>query len=152
MDQWKVILATLMIFGSGIGTGYLLSNSSQTEPKLSSPNRVQDNNDALLRPDSTTQKTHPARPVFFRSTGYLDRHLGGLSEEQKIQIHEIKVKSHQRIYDFGKPFRDQLHLEEITVQKQIRQVLTPDQKGNFDQLPHSRLSKEQEYSPGRPPR
>ena len=56
MDQWKVILATLMIFGSGIGTGYLLSKNSQTEPKLLSPKRVQDNNDALLRPDSTTQK------------------------------------------------------------------------------------------------
>ena len=152
MDQWKVILATLMIFGSGIGTGYLLSKSSQTELKLSSPNRVQENNNAPFRPDSTTQKTHPARPVFFRSTGYLDRHLGGLSEEQKIQIHDIKVKSHQRIYDFGKPFRDQLHLEEITVQKQIREVLTPDQKGSFDQLPHSRLGKGQGHSPGRPPR
>lgn len=150
MDQWKVILATLMIFGSGIGTGHLLSRSSPIESTRLSPNRIQPSNEQLSSA-TDTKKTRPARPVFFRSTGYLDRHLK-LSEEQKKQIQDINKRSHQRIYDFGKPFRDQLRLEEIAVQKQIRQVLTPDQKGDFDQLPHSRFSKEPGRPPGRPPR
>tara|TARA_B100001123_G_scaffold232092_1_gene260669 strand:+ start:454 stop:906 length:453 start_codon:yes stop_codon:yes gene_type:complete len=150
MDQWKVILATLMIFGSGIGTGYLLSRSSPPESKRLSPNRIQSGNEQRSS-DTATEKTRPVRPIFFRSSGYLDRHLK-LSEEQKIQIQDINKMSHQRIYDFGKPFRDQLRLEEIAVQKQIRQVLTPDQKGDFDQLPHSRFSKEPGRPPGRPVR
>ena len=28
MEQWKVILATMMIFGSGVGTGHLISHKS----------------------------------------------------------------------------------------------------------------------------
>ena len=31
MDQWKAIIATLMIFGSGVGTGHLLTR--QTAPE-----------------------------------------------------------------------------------------------------------------------
>tara|TARA_Y100000588_G_scaffold45139_1_gene42701 strand:- start:2166 stop:2621 length:456 start_codon:yes stop_codon:yes gene_type:complete len=151
MDQWKVILATLMIFGSGIGTGYLLSRSSSPESKVPSPNRIQTSDNGQLSPNSITEKTRPARAVFFRSTGYLDRHLE-LSEEQKIQIQDINKKSHQRIYDFGRPFRDQLQSEQMEVQKQIRQVLTPEQVMLFNNLPHSRFSTELGRPSGRPPR
>ena len=120
------------------------------EPKGLSTNRIQPNN-GKLSTDLARERTRPARPVFFRSTGYLDRHLD-LSVEQKAQIQDITKKSHQRIYDFGKPFRDQLHSEHMEVQKQIRQILTPGQKRNFDQLPHSRFSTEPGRTPGRPPR
>ena len=31
MDQWKAIIATLMIFGSGVGTGHLLTRQAAPE-------------------------------------------------------------------------------------------------------------------------
>ena len=150
MDQWKVILATLMIFGSGVGTGYLMSRSSSSESKGLLPTQTQ-LGAGQLNPGSVQRTTRPVRPVFFRSSGYLDRHLG-LSEEQKAQIQDITKKSHQRIYEFGKPFRDQLRSEHMEVQKQIRQVLIPEQVITFDNLPHSRFKIDPGRPPGRPPR
>ena len=91
-----------------------------------------------------------ARPVFFRSSGYLDRHLE-LSEEQKNQIRELTKQSHQRIFEFGEPFREQLREEHRDLQKQIRGTLTPEQTRVFDNLPHFRFNKEPGRPKGRPP-
>ena len=147
MDQWKVILATLMIFGSGIGTGYLMSRSSSSESKGLLPTQTQSGT-GQLNPGSAQQTT---RPIFFRSSGYLDRHLG-LSEEQRTLIQDINKESHQRIHEFGKPFRDQLHSEHQEIQNQIRQALTPEQVVTFDNLPHFRFNIEPGRPSGRPPR
>ena len=149
MEQWKVILATMMIFGSGVGTGHLISHknpSSTLGP------------DGLERPEFQPKtsgvgrnNSPPTRPIFFGGSGYLDRHLN-LSNEQKMQIQGIRQKSHQRVHEFGKPFRDRLHSEHTEVQKEIRQVLTPEQVKTFDNLPHFRFNIESGKPSGRPPR
>ena len=149
MEQWKAILATMMIFGSGVGTGHLISQknpSSTLDP------------DGLERPDFQPKtsgvggnNSPPTRPIFFRGSGYLDRHLN-LSDEQKMQIQDIRQKSHQRVHEFGKPFRDQLHSEHTEVQKEIRQVLTLEQVKTFDNLPHFRFNTEPGRPSGRPTR
>ena len=133
MDQWKAILATLMIFGSGVGTGHLLTR--QNAPETPTPPQ---NGTSRFQPQSNGKE---ARPVFFRSSGYLDRHLE-LSEEQKNQIRELTKQSHQRIFEFGEPFREQLREEHRDLQKQIRGTLTPEQTRVFDNLPHFRFNKE----------
>ena len=143
MDQWKAILATMMIFGSGVGTGHLISQRSQTSTLIpNGPERSE------LRPNTSDAgriNSRSPRPIFFSGSGYLDRHLA-LSDEQKTQIQNITKKSHQRITEFGKPFRNQLQLEHMEIQKQIRKILTPEQTKTFDNLPHFRFSIE----PGRP--
>ena len=136
MDQWKAILATLLIFGSGVGTGHLLTR--QTVPETPAPPQ---NGTPEFQPQSSGKETRPAGPVFFRSSGYLDRHLE-LSEEQKNQLRELTKQSRQRIFEFGEPFREQLREEHRDLQKQIRGILTPEQTRTFDNLPHFRFNKE----------
>ena len=145
MDQWKAILATLLIFGSGVGTGHLLTR--QTVPETPAPPQ---NGTPEFQPQSSGKETRPARPVFFRSSGYLDRHLE-LSEEQKNQLRELTKQSLQRIFEFGEPFREQLREEHRDLQKQIRGILTPEQTRTFDNLPHFRFNKEPGRPKGRPP-
>ena len=142
MDQWKAIIATLMIFSSGVGTGHLLTR--QNAPETPTPPQ---NGTSRFQPQSNGKE---ARPVFFRSSGYLDRHLE-LSEEQKNQIRELTKQSHQRIFEFGEPFREQLREEHRDLQKQIRGTLTPEQTRVFDNLPHFRFNKEPGRPKGRPP-
>ena len=79
MSQWKVILATLLIFGSGIGTGVLLSkrNAAADEPQPNEPGKFASTN--------SNDDPRSLRPVFFRSPGFLDRHLD-LTESQKEQV------------------------------------------------------------------
>lgn len=146
MEQWKAILATLMIFGSGVGTGHLLTR----QPTPETPVTPQAPGPKFQPQTSHPSPTRSARPVFFRSSGYLDRHLQ-LSEEQKDQIQELTKQSYKRISEFGKPFRDQLREEHRELQQQIRNVLTPDQVRTYDNLPHFRFNKEAGRPIGRPP-
>ncbi|MDP7012233.1 MAG: hypothetical protein QF685_12735 [Verrucomicrobiota bacterium] len=134
MSQWKVILATLLIFGSGIGTGVLLSerNAPGKEPQL--------NGDR-----------HSLRPIFFRSPGFLVQHLD-LTEQQKEQIHSIMEDSHENIRNLSIPFRDQLKQEQQSIQKKLRKTLTPEQAKKFDLLPPYRFPNEKAGPSGRPAR
>ena len=83
--------------------------------------------------------------MMFRSHGYLDNHLK-LTTEQKEQLQKIRKAGHDRVREFGKPFREQIMAEELRVKKEIRGLLTPEQIRIFDGLPHFRINRE----PGRP--
>jgi len=148
MEQWKIILATMIIFGSGVGTGHLISpidSSSTLRPNEADHPRIQSKTTNVKR-----HITPSTRPIFLRGTDYLDRHLN-LSDEQKVQIRGITKKSHQRIHEFGEPFRNQLQLEHTEAQIQIRHQLTPEQTKTFDNLPHFRFNAKQREPSGRPP-
>ena len=142
MHQWKVILATVLIFGSGVGTGHLLSRRNTPQPenldgKFSPANSANPNSKNFLPP--------AARPMMFRSHGYLDNHLK-LTTEQKEQLQKIRKASHDRVREYGKPFREQIMDEDLRMRKEIRSLLTPEQVRIFDGLPHFRINRE----PGRP--
>ena len=142
MHQWKVILATVLIFGSGVGTGHLLSHRNTPQPenldgKFSPANSTNPNSKNFLPP--------VARPMMFRSHGYLDNHLK-LTTEQKEQLQKIRKAGRDRVREFGKPFREQIMAEDLRVKKDIRDLLTPEQVRIFDGLPHFRINRE----PGRP--
>ena len=142
MHQWNVILATVLIFGSGVGTGHLLSHRNTPQPenldgKSSPANSANSNSTNFLPP--------AARPMMFRSRGYLDNHLK-LTTEQKEQLHKIRKAGHDRVREYGKPFREQIMDEDLRVRKEIRGLLTPEQARIFDGLPHFRINRE----PGRP--
>ena len=143
MSQWKVILATLLIFGSGIGTGLLLSKRN------ASPIESHSGELGKFAPTNSDDNQHSLRPVFFRSTGFLDRHLD-LTEPQKEQVQSIMETSHGRIRELSTPFRDQLRQEQQDVQKALREVLTPNQRKTFDHLPRYRFLNEKAQPSGRP--
>ena len=133
MNQWKVILATLLIFGSGVGTGLLLDGRKPAT----------DSDESFDNHSSTSRQTQ--RLVFFRSTGFLQKHLN-LSEEQKKQIQEIMVQSSERIRSKSTSFREKLSAEHNVWERAVRQVLTLDQANQFDRLPQVHFRNE----PGRP--
>jgi len=132
MSQWKVILATLLIFGSGIGTGVLLN-----ERKTSGKNTQSDGD------------RHSLRPIFFRTPGFLDRHLD-LTKQQKEQVQSIMETSHEHIRELSTPFRNQLKEEQQAVQKALREVLTPEQAKTFNTLPRYRFLNGKPQPSGRP--
>ncbi len=144
MSQWKVILATLLIFGSGIGTGVLLSkrNAPTDEPQ---PGEL-----GKFAPANSNDDPRSLRPVFFRSPGFLDRHLD-LTESQKEQVRLIMETSHERIRELSTPFRDQLTEEQKNVQKALHEILTPEQAKKFDNLPRYRFLNGKAEPSGRPP-
>ena len=142
MHQWKVILATVLIFGSGVGTGHLLSRRNASEQ----PAPASTNPDGKFSPaNSKGFPQSPARPMMFRSHGYLDNHLK-LTDEQKVQMRKIRKASHDHVREFGNPFREQIIAEDQRVREEIRALLTPEQARNFDRLPYFRINPE----PGRP--
>ena len=148
MHQWKVILATVLIFGSGVGTGHLLSHRNATDqpaPESTNPANPATPNGKFSPANSKGFPQSPARPMLFRSHGYLDNHLK-LTDEQKTQMLKIRKAGHDRVREFGKPFREQIITEDKRVREEIRALLTPEQARTFDRLPHFRINPE----PGRP--
>ena len=145
MSQWKVILATLLIFGSGIGTGVLLSkrNMPADEPQ---PGEL-----GKFAPANSNDNPRLLRPVFFRSPGFLERNLE-LTEPQKEQVQSIMETSHERIRELSTPFRDHLKEEQQAVRKALREILTPEQAKKFNNLPRYRFLNGKAQPSGRPPR
>ena len=96
MNQFKAIAAILLIFGSGLGTGYLLKPGSDA-PAAANKN-----------PSNSAKKPLNAKrsigPVFFRSLGHLNNHLE-LSSDQQKQIGDIMDSSRERIAEKGADFR-----------------------------------------------
>ena len=143
MSPWKVILATLLIFGSGIGTGVLLSkrNAPTDEPQ---PGEL-----GKFAPANSNDNPRSLRPVFFRSPGFLDRHLE-LTQPQKEQVQSIMETSHEHIRELSTPFRNQLKEEQQAVQKALREILTPEQAKKFNNLPRYRFLNGKPQPSGRP--
>ena len=143
MSQWKVILATLLIFGSGIGTGVLLSKRNAS-PIESHPGEL-----GKFAPTNSGDNQRSLRPVFFRSPGFLDRHLD-LTDPQKEQVQSIMETSHKHIRELSTPFRNQLKEEQQAVQKALREILTPEQAKKFNNLPRYRFLNGKPQPSGRP--
>ena len=145
MSQWKVILATMLIFCSGIGTGVLLSRRDAPADG-SQPSQL-----GKFAPTNSKDDQRSLRPVFFRSPGFLDRHLD-LTEPQKEQVQSIMETSHEHIRELSTPFRNQLKEEQQAVQKALREILTPEQAKKFNNLPRYRFLNGKAQPSGRPPR
>ena len=138
MNQWKVILAVLLIFGSGLGTGMLLK---QTAPVTSAPAE----DDPKGKSSRQTQTL-----LFFRSTSYLQRNLKTLSPEQQKQIQEITDRSRDRIREKSTDFRDELSVVQRDWEEAVREVLTPEQARQFNQLPRVNFHRDTGRPSGRP--
>jgi hypothetical protein len=139
VNSWKVILATVVIFGAGVLTGALITQYS-----------VNLNNPRHPRPG------FGFRPVEFGSPGGMRleflRRIGrelDLSAEQQERIDRVLKESQDRTRKLMEPVGPQLRQEVQRAKAEFRAVLTPAQQETFDQL----LKQQQrfkEHRQGRP--
>ena len=124
MNTWKVILATVVIFGAGVITGGLL---------------VRHSNRALahsLRPAPDTTRATPTfspsgmRLEFLRRA---ERELN-LTPEQREQVDKIIKESQERTRKIMEPVTPEMRAELRRTKEQFREVLTPEQQARFDAL------------------
>ena len=121
MNTWKVILATVVIFGSGVVTGGLLVRQS-----------------VRVRPPQNPGWNRPAqapnaggmRLEFLRRA---QRELK-LTQEQHRQIDAVLKQSQERIRKMMEPVQPRLREELQQAREQVRNVLEPRQRARFDEL------------------
>lgn len=118
MNAWKVILATVVIFGAGVLTGGLLVNYvvREHEPK----------NEHLPPPRS---------PEIWRKDfiGHLDRALR-LTPEQHEAISRIIAEGQERNREIWTNVAPKLREEMEQVHQRIRAELTPEQQQKFEAM------------------
>ncbi len=137
VKAWKLILATLIIFGAGVVTGGLLVNHvvrAKSHPKASSV---------------------PVMTPWHARTRDLSRRMEKelkLTPEQRQRIEKIIADSQDRTKALWKPIAAEMTTEMQNVHEQIRQELTPDQRLKYDELVKQRPAKKGEKNEDRPRR
>ena len=149
MNTWKVILATLVIFITGVVTGGLLVSYADRAPQKNRPPRQR----AEGRPPGNNQNLPPlANPRELSSPRFpnpmQNRLQRGVSLEflQKLdaEIH-LTTGQHERIEqiitdgqlrnkEIWERISPELRREMAETQKRIREILTPEQHARFEEL------------------
>ena len=138
MSAWKVILATLVIFGAGVVTGGLLvsyavhANQTPPEQVYAQPalNPWQLRSHELLR--------------------RMDRELD-LTPEQRKRIGKIIADSQERTKALWKPIAGPMSKETQRLMGEIRDELSPDQRQRFNELAKPRPMQDRRRQPTNPP-
>ena len=143
MNYWKVILATVVIFGAGVFTGGLVvqnvdrSRFSHREHPQTPPDIQPQTNKA----DAThSQETfRPRQPEMFsrQFVQQLDDNLQ-LTPDQRDKISKIIADGQERNREVWTNYTPQMHKVLQDVQQRIRAELTPDQLKKFETMmkPH----------------
>lgn len=121
MSQWKVILATLIIFGSGVITGGLLVKTTQ-------PAKI-----AVRRKDGNPNAPAPWQLQRAEFRRRMEKDLD-LTTDQKQHVDKIFHDSQERMKPVWEQISPQLRGEIERVQNDIRAELTPEQRQKFDEL------------------
>jgi Spy/CpxP family protein refolding chaperone len=145
VSPWKVILATMVIFGCGVVTGALLIKTElPAAAAMTTP-------EAPAHPGNSTNPPPPwanvQRPEFWRR---MEKQLD-LTPAQRDQITEIVRQSQERSRPLWEAIAPQMRAEIRRVRGEIRDVLTPDQQKKFDELMKSRPRKAREPGPTNQP-
>lgn len=122
MNTWKVIFATVVIFGAGVVTGAFVAKYSvlQNPPRQAhaQSNRVQPISAGGIRID------------FLRR---VERDLN-LTAEQREEIDKIIAASQERSKKIMEPVTPKIREELQQTREQFRAVLNPEQRTRFDEL------------------
>lgn len=124
-SPWKVILATIVIFATGVITGAFVSQrASRSKMPLPDP------------AGAPQQETVPT-PWFVRREflDRMDRHLN-LSREQYDKIARILQDSQERTHIIVGLVAPEIQQELREVRQEIRAELTPEQRQKFEELQH----------------
>ncbi len=141
VNAWKIILATMVIFGTGVVTGGLLVlHADRARPRVARPAPV-------VRPG---QQNSPGnmRLEFLRR---MERELG-LTPEQQKRVDALIKESQERTKRLMEPVSPQLRQEVQRAREEFRDLLTPEQRKRFDDIQRQqRLQREPKRQPTNPP-
>lgn len=116
MNPWKFILATVLIYGTGVVTGALVTTLVDRPPK------------AAVRPSPLPTYNQIQRAEFLNR---LQKQLN-LTTEQHDRIGQILRDSNQRTKPYWDPVAAKMKEEVRVVTEKIRAELTPEQSVKFD--------------------
>jgi hypothetical protein len=121
VNSWKVILATMVIFGAGVVTGALVLHFSLGANDLKHP-----------RAGRFGELGSPGgmRLEFLRR---MQRDLD-LAPDQRERIDKILKQSQERTRRIMDPVAPQLHQELQRAKAEFREALSPGQQARFDEL------------------
>jgi len=139
VNTWKVIFATVVIFGAGVVTGGLLvkySVPTPSRPQHTQANRVQPISAGGIRIE------------FLRR---IERDLN-LTTDQHEQVDKILTASQERSKKLMEPVTPKIREELQQTREQFRAVLNPDQKIRFDELLKQQQQQRQRDQHRPPPR
>jgi len=139
VNTWKVIFATMVIFGAGVVTGGLLVKGTMLaqRPKPAHPNAA-----------NRSIPTAPgfARVEFLRRA---ERDLN-LTPEQREQADKLIAASQERTKKIMEPVSPKIREELQQTKDQFRALLTPEQQTQFDEmLKKSSHSRDPRRGPGK---
>ncbi len=123
MSPWKVILATLVIFCSGLVVGALFVKKTARTILSSRPLHNAPTNAAPL------SIWHQQQREFLRR---MDRELA-LNPEQHSKIEKVLKESQDRTKEIREKIAPEMREELKNVREQIRSQLTPDQQKKFEE-------------------
>lgn len=125
MKIWKIVIAVILIFGTGVVTGGLLVKTRvpKARPAAGGP--------FLGGPAGIWG---PNRPAFIQR---LDRNVE-LTPEQRAEVERILQESHSRMQKVWDPIAPQALEETRHVRQQINALLTAEQRSKFNKMlrPH----------------
>lgn len=142
MNTWKVIFATVVIFGAGVMTGGLLVKYSVRPPVH--PSRSGGSQGMRVQPISAGG----LRIEFLRRA---ERDLN-LSPDQKEQIDKIFAASQERSKKLMEPIQPKIREELQQTREQFRAVLNPEQRIRLDELLKQQQQQRQRDQHRPPPR
>jgi len=131
VNTWKVILATVVIFGAGFVTGTLLAPRAAAPAPLQQidPSRVS-NNGTQRNPKLPTPLPGFLRKDFIDR---LDKELK-LSAEQRARIEKIIREGQDKTKELWEHIEPDMHHVLVSTKDRIRAELTPEQQAQFGQL------------------
>ena len=147
MNTWKVILATLVIFVTGVVTGGLLVSYADRASQKNRPQRLRETVRPLANtadPNPTANPRDPMRPL----NQLPNRALRGMSKEflqrlnaevqltsgQRERIEQLIKEGQSRNKEIWERITPELRRELAETQRRIREVLTPEQRARFEEL------------------
>ena len=137
MKEWKVILATLVIFAAGVITGGLLVNHSvKSRQKPAGAHAKQ--------PPPNRSPIHETRFQYIR---VIEQQLD-LTPQQREKIDLVINDSQMRVKGYWDAAQPKINDEMKRVKEQIREQLNPEQRKKFDELNKQRQPKKEQRKEG----
>ncbi len=138
MNFWKVILATVVIFGAGVFTGGLLVNSVQHPHSRSThrPAATVETHETPARTNSLASLSRPSRTPEILGTNFvqqLDDALQ-LTPDQRASIQKIIADGQERNHEIWTNNSAQMRAVIQDVRHRVRETLTADQQKLFEEL------------------
>jgi Spy/CpxP family protein refolding chaperone len=139
VNTWKVIFATVVIFGAGVVTGGLLVKHSAPTPSRPSHG-----------PANRGVQPISAGGIRIEFLRRVERELT-LTADQKEQIDKIIAASQERSKKLMEPIQPKIREELQQTREQFRAVLNSEQKIRYDELLKQQQQQQRQREQHRPP-